>query len=429
MNHAFTLFFADALADDRGVVEAPASMLVQWADAWPRVTLLAVGSPAAVASHPAADSARRVNLGHRLLIPALVNAHTHLDLTSVGPQPFDETAGFTGWIDAVRASRPATDDLIAESVKLGIEKSLVGGVVAVGDIAGDWSPTPLQTLRDSPLSGVSFLECFGLGAHAHGAIARFKAITASVPLHKNNVTLGFQPHAPYSAGASLYQHATDLCNKLQIPLSTHLAESLAERQCVTNRQGPIREFLESLGLWNDEVAQEFGKAPTPVQHIATPLASAPWLVAHVNDCSDADLDLLAQTRTTVVYCPRASAYFGHNRDFGAHRYQDMLDRGVRVVLGTDSILCLPQAEANRLSVFDEMRLLRRRDRTDPVALLTMATSAAADVLGLGADHYRLNPGPTAGVASIELPADCSGDPLERSLLGASIPTLLSNESV
>lgn len=104
------------------------------------------------------------------------------------------------------------------------------------------------------------------------------------------------------------------------------------------------------------------------------------LVAHVNDATDEAIGILAGSRATVVYCPHASEYFGAHRHFGPHRYRDMLAAGVRVALGTDSIVNLPDGDG--LSVLEEMRLLYRRDGTRPELLLGMATvNGGAAVLG------------------------------------------------
>jgi cytosine/adenosine deaminase-related metal-dependent hydrolase len=78
----------------------------------------------------------------------------------------------------------------------------------------------------------------------------------------------------------------------------------------------------------------------------------PVLLAHVNYADDADLELLAGSSASVVYCPRTHAFFGH----APHRYREMLARGINVCLGTDSL-----ASNDTLSILDEMRFLRMMD--------------------------------------------------------------------
>ena len=104
-----------------------------------------------------------------VLAPGFVNAHTHLDLTHIGPVPFDaETASFVDWITLIREGRHTDDGDVARSVEEGVARSIRGGVVAVGDIAGVGSESPLRVLRESPLRGVSFIELFGLGDRQRG---------------------------------------------------------------------------------------------------------------------------------------------------------------------------------------------------------------------------------------------------------------------
>lgn len=427
MNGPPTLYLADAIADDRGVLAAPGAILTRDANRPPAVEILCSGPSAVVLKHPLAADAKTVELPDCLLTPAMVNAHSHLDLTSVGPRPFDPGADFAQWLGEIRRDRPVAENAIRESVRRGVELSLRGGVVAVGDIAGAWSLIPCDELRRSRMRGVSFVECFGLG-RATEAIERVQQAVDSVNATSDGVRLGLQPHAPFSAGLSLYEHAASVGAERGLPLATHLAESRAERDLVVRRSGPIRDFLESLGLWTDAAAADFGRAASPVSHLRSILHRAPWLVAHVNDCSDDDMEILRDAGAAAVYCPRASAYFRHEHDLGPHRYRDMLKAGVPVALGTDSIVCLPAHESDRLSVLDDMRFLYQRDGADPALLLRMATTNGAAALGLPPEEFRLSVGATAGLLAIPLGVDHRDDPLRAALKGDGAPKLLTDES-
>jgi cytosine/adenosine deaminase-related metal-dependent hydrolase len=108
-----------------------------------------------------------------------------------------------------------------------------------------------------------------------------------------------------------------------------------------------------------------------VRHQSQRLRRGRWVLAHLNYVSDDDLDLLRQgrERLSVAYCPIASAYFGHH----GHRYRAMLDRGINVCLGTDSLACAGPLDPQPLGPLAAMRLLHRRDGTDSVTVLAMAT--------------------------------------------------------
>jgi len=121
---------------------------------------------------------------------------------------------------------------------------------------------------------------------------------------------------------------------------------------------------------------------------------------------DADLDTLAASGASVVYCPRSRDYFGHEQDSGPHRYREMLQRGINVALGTDSILNIPEAQSDRLSTLDEMRLLHTRDRTDPLEALRMATTNGARALGMNESvvTFSGDPHEVAGIGAVDAPS-------------------------
>jgi aminodeoxyfutalosine deaminase len=355
-------------------------------------TILAVGSPAEVASHPAAANAETVDLPDSVIIPGLVNAHTHLDLTHIGPRPHDPASGFLPWIDMIRAERRHDAAEIADSVRHGIEMSLSGGTVAVGDIAGglpgEAGLAAWKRLVDSPLLGVCFLELFGIGNRRQAGSNRLETIAPILAdASRSPVRLGIQPHAPYSVDRRLYLEAVQLAQRTGAPIATHLAESPEEDLFVRCAQGPFRSLLERLGFWDDSVTEILGRGDHPVRHLEPALREAPFLVAHMNDATDGAIPLLARHGASVAYCPRASSYFGRSAVLGFHRYQEMINAGVNVALGTDSVVNLPSG-TERLSVLDEMRLLYQRDRTDPLTLLAMGTINGARALGLPERWFR-----------------------------------------
>ena len=367
-----------------------------------------------------------------ILLPGFVNAHTHLDLTAIGPRPRPAESAFAAWLDTVRTSRPQSEPDIAAAVRQGVERSLAGGVVAVGDIAGCTStgPTlaPWHTLAASPLAGVSFLEFFAIGNRAHDRIAHLHQLLnsiASQPPTSHTTRLGLSPHSPYSAEPSAFDAALQLASAHNLPLTTHLAETLDERNFIQHAQGPHRTFLESLSLFPPPTSAHFGLGHHPIEHLAPYLARAHWLCAHCNDCPDHALAILARSRASVAYCPRASDYFNAPHFLGPHRYRDMLAAGINVCLGTDSIINLPadphDQSTGSLSTLDEARLLIHRDDLDPQTALAMLTTNGARALGLDPIAWTFTPGaPLAGI--IALPA---GRTAADALTAAHRPALLA----
>lgn len=396
----------------------------------PSVSILYAG-PSEHCPQPIRPFDRVLDLSDRLVMPGLVNAHTHLDLTHIGPLHHEPGDGFVRWVDHIRANRKSDDTEIEQAVRLGVELSLAGGSVAVGDIAGApagrMTTAPARALAASPLRGVSFLEFFGIGKSAAGAVERLAAFArdnlgdVQSDLSGSGVRLGLQPHAPNTVDLSVYRWAAGLSRAHDLPLSTHLAETPEERAFVESGSGPQRELLERLGVWDDSILDHVSFGRHPVEHLRPVLEAQPFLCAHVNDATDRAIEALAETGTAVAYCPRASAYFGAADHFGPHRYRDMLAAGVPVCLGTDSIVNLDTPD--RISVLDEMRLLHRRDGTDPRTLLAMGTTNGATALGLPGEALDLSEGRSAGLIVVEI-GHGSPDPWGDAMARESAPEWL-----
>ncbi len=367
-----------------------------------------------------------------ILTPGFVNAHTHLDLTDIGPRPHDPARGFVPWVEMVRAERPAAPGAIEKAVRRGIALSLAGGVVAVGDILGAPGGQPttaaLRTLADSPLRGVGFVEFFGIGARADAAIGMLGTLADGLAGFNRDAggrfRAGLQPHAPNTVSLEVYRVCARLAAARGLPVATHLAETPEERRFIAEAAGPQRALLDRLGIWNDRELAWVGRGRTPVEHLAGVLGGHPFLLAHVNDADDAAIDTLARTGASVAYCPRASAYFGAPGGLGPHRYREMLARGVNVCLGTDSIVNLDTP--GRISVLDEARLLARRDGTPARELIAMMTVRGASALGLDPALFRFLPGgPVAGV--VATPGPGRDDPAAALMAGESPPELVLSE--
>ena len=428
---------ARAICDDRGCARAPGALLVEIDPrATRRLRLLAAGTPAEIDRHPGAAGATRIDRSQALLIPGLVNAHTHLDLTHIGPLAHDPAKGFVRWVDRVRTQRRVDEAGIGASVQRGAALCVAGATVAVGDIGGapEGRPSlaPLRALRGSDLIGVSYIEFFAIGAgEARGRAAVEDTLAAAGSDGvREGVGLGLQPHASNTIGIETYRWSIDLARRRGMPICTHLAETSEERQFVMQAGGPQRVFLEQLGLWEDRLLADIGRAQTPVQRLRPCIEAGLRTLVHVNDASDADIEILADAGATVIYCPRAATYFDAAGACGAHRYREMRAAGVRVALGTDSLVSLPPeaAGAAGMSVWDEMRLLARRDGADGAALLQMATTAGAEAIGIEPDRFRFRPGAElAGVAAVALPGGgtCS-DLLSLALASETRPELLLN---
>jgi cytosine/adenosine deaminase-related metal-dependent hydrolase len=188
----------------------------------------------------------------------------------------------------------------------------------------------------------------------------------------------------------LFRAAANLSKKTAVPLAVHVAESAAEVELLGAHTGPFVDFLTGLSVWDSD-----GLVPS-AEHLLTLLAELPNAVfVHGNYLDGALLaGGVAGTSSSVVYCPRTHAAFGHD----PHPFRDFLRRGVRVALGTDSLASNPD-----LDVLAEARWLHaHHPDVDPQVIVRMATLAGAEALGWGRETGSLTPGKSADLVIVPI---------------------------
>jgi cytosine/adenosine deaminase-related metal-dependent hydrolase len=323
-----------------------------------------------------------LDLGDAAVLPGLVNAHTHLDLTGMrGLAP--PTPHFTDWLKQVIAYRRLrTPEQVQDDIRKGLAECLRLGTTLVGDISGDGSSW--DKLADAPLRAVVFREFLGLSKdRASGAWERLDnwlASRAATPTCRP----GASPHAPYSVRSSLFFAA----GTRGVPVAVHLAETAAEQELLLLRRGPFVPFLRDLGVYDPNGLAEDS------DHVLRLLNGlSPTLIVHGNFLSPATA---MPANASIVYCPRTHAAFGHP----PHPFRDFLARGVRVAIGTDSLASNPD-----LDVLAEIRFLHRLYPDVPGAvLLRMATLSGAEALGWADETGSLGAGKSADLVVVPLPA-------------------------
>lgn len=353
--------------------------------------VISVSGEHITAVEPAGRRVADVDLGHVAVLPGLVNAHTHLDLSGFR-QPIPSTSGFTDWLRAVIAQRRALSaEQVGAHIAAGLAESLAHGVTLLGDISGQGGSAAI--LADAPLRSVVFHEMLGLSAErarlAEESAGRF---LDSIP-NTFNCRPGLSPHAPYSVRRELFRAVAELARKRALPVAIHLAETREELELLQWRQGPFVGFLESLGVWEPS-----GLVQNPLEVVTLNQDVAPLLLIHGNYLDPGALPPAA----TVVYCPRTHAHFGH----APHPYRQFLERGIGVALGTDSRASNPD-----LDLLAEARHVHRTDPSfDGATLLRMATLNGAAALGRSQETGSLTPGKSADLVTVPLPDRDEADP-------------------
>jgi len=375
---------------------------------------------------PASDRPGDLDLGNVAIVPGFVNAHTHLELASLDSQITKgnpERASRTGSEDEVAwlrrvvdQRRKGSDQTLKESVGRNLKASIEAGTTLLADTttAGlSWEQVAAASFR-----AVVFTELIGLKRHrgletsdaAWNWLATIRPETQVAACARP----GLSPHAPYSTSEWLYHKAAGS----RLPLSTHLAEMPEELRLLEHRDGPLRQFLEDMDAWDDDW-EPLG--PRPADYVRRgELRDADWVIAHGTYFDPSEFWQLRPEaapndhRVAVAFCPRTHSRFGH----APHPYRAMLEKGIVVCLGTDSLASSPS-----LSILDEIRFLHHRDPSlSGELLLTMATLFGAWALRAETATGSLRPGKAADLAIIPLPDRSSADP-HRLVLESDEPVL------
>ncbi len=354
-------------------------------------------------------AAKHVHLGGAAVLPGLVNAHAHLELSHLRGRLRPGTP-MPRWLLGVLARRP-TPGQQRRAVRAGVAEALATGTTAVADVS--FNDRSVDVLARTPIRAVAFAEVMGPRPVAGLAFRRLKRrlggpLTLRVkggPGPSDRLRRGIAPHAPYSTCTGLYRRAAALARRRGWLIMTHLAETAGERRLLLGRSGPAAELLLRAAL-TDRAARPAGCTPVELAR-RLDLLRSDCILAHVHYVDDADLAILAAGRASVAYCPRSGEYFGRR----GHRYADMLAAGVNVALGTDSL-----ASNRSLDLLAEMRWLRRAGEVDAETILRMGTLHGAAALGWEDALGSLAPGKRADWIAVDVSE--TSDPVAAVLDGA-----------
>ncbi len=335
---------------------------------------------------PARSGSVDVDLGDAAILPGLVNAHSHLDLTGLrGLAP--PSSDFTGWLRQVIAHRRARSaEQVSNDVQHGIAECVRSGTTLIGDIAAEGATW--HALSNTSLRAVVFRELLGLSQDRW--TAAWKGVILWNHGQSDTCRPGLSPHAPYSVNAGLIR----TCAWNGWLTTIHLAETTAELELLEHHAGPFVPFLQDLGVYAPE-----GLAPD-INWILRRTGRAPSvLYAHGNYLSP---DAPIPPNGTIVYCPRTHAAFGHP----PHPFRDFLARGVRVALGTDSLASNPD-----LDLLAEARFIHQLYPDFPGdVLLRLATLSGAEALGWADETGCLTSGKSADLVVVPLDSTDAADP-------------------
>lgn len=346
------------------------------------------------AAHPEATV---VDFGEAILLPPMVNAHTHLELSSftdwsVAAGVPDSPQIFVDWVLwLVRVRRGVVDAQLRTSLADGLKTSLHSGTGAIGDIST--TLTAASAYLDSPLRGRVFAEV--LGQDPAVVKERLSAIESYVKKQPGpSLGWGLSPHAPYTLSATAMEQAFSFADRQGLPCSIHLAESPDETRFLKDGSGAIAEKLYAAAKWNPLVDSPPGSSPVSALCRQGRLRSGD-LIVHGVQVDAADIGKIKAVGCSVVLCPRSNAALG----VGKAPVAAYLKAGVSLALGTDSL-----ASSSSLSIWDEVAFASEwfAGEAQPCDWLQMATLGGAKALGLGDRMGCLSPGYEASFQVVSL---------------------------
>ena len=361
------------------------------------------------------------DLRDAVLLPGLVNTHTHLELTAMrGLLP---GLPFVPWIRALTEARAAvlTDSAMLDAARWGIVEGLAAGITTYADTCS--SGVVLEALIDLGVRGVMYQEVFGPSpTQRSSALDELRRRVEELRARETDLArVGVSPHAPYTVHEDLLVDAAAYALGAGLPVAMHLAESEAEIQFLRDASGPFADGLRARGI------AVVRRSHSPV-HLLVELGVvlARPLLIHCVKVDATDIAFIAEHACPVAHCPTSNAVLGH----GIAPLREMLDAGVVVGLGSDSL-----ASNDRLDILGEGRhamLMQRARLTRPDALtaadaVALATIGGARALGLEAGIGTLEVGKAADLAAFS----CGGvretavdDPWDAVLVAAATPARL-----
>lgn len=321
--------------------------------------VLAAGSAADILATYQADT--HIDMGESLLMPGLVNGHTHASMTLL--RGIADDLPLLTWLTEHIFPREKKLDanLIALGAKLACAEMTRFGVTAFADMY----LAENAVFEAVEASGLRMLGGEGIFAFPSPGYATEEEAFALIREQAkrweghSRIRVAVMPHAVYTTTPALLAHCRDLAEELGLSIQIHLAETAHETAECMRIQGktPLR-YCADLGLVTDRTTFTHGVV-----------------------FDDEELDLLAASGACVVHCPRSNMKLSS----GIARVPAMLAKGIPVALGTDGA-----ASSNNLNMFQEMAtaaLLHKVNTEDPTVVAARSALSMATLRGGRALHW------------------------------------------
>jgi aminodeoxyfutalosine deaminase len=384
-------------------------------------------------------------LPETVLLPGLINAHTHLEFSDLR-RPIDAGTSFPDWISRVVRHRLQLAGELNEAglqahrrhaVTRGLwEAGATGTALLVDTVTNPWQPEwlaadqirrslkelsgqgdpaqagllekgaidSLQDLRMPPMEiiprVIPLMEILGMDPdRLRQSVGWAEASIQNAAIIKDSTfinELGFSPHSPYTLPCTETFDWLKRFPETAIA-AMHVAESRDELQWLSQAEGPFQSLFDSMKVSNYSRRMPIDEA---VEWLCSRQRS---LLVHGNYLTPLQLDRLAAASVGIVYCPRTHQHFGHDD----YPLSAIRRRQIPLLLGTDS-----RASSPDLNLWLECKAARQRHPDWPINdLLDSVTRTAAAVLGADRDLGSLDVGKVAWLNAIPCPPEATSDNL------------------
>lgn len=331
-------------------------------------------------------SGERRDFGACVMLPGLVNAHTHLSLTAM--QGLLEPGSFEDWLpQLVVAMQSWSAGDFAASAALGAHRCLEAGVTVVGDIV--YGPESSAAASDAGLGGVFYWEVLGVeGPRLYAELERMEYPVVSSGSCGPRMRCGLSPHSAYTSGPGLLHAMHDAAREIGAPVAIHVAESGAEVQLLRDGSGPLAATAARMAKGFDP------PGVGPVCYLDRLGVLDGCTAVHLGQMLPTDVPRIAATARGVVTCPRSNRFLANHLP----PVSRLRRAGVPIGVGTDS-----SASNDDLDLLAELRVLQDEDPSlSAHDLLEMATAMGAIALGLEDRFGILETGMQADVAVFDV---------------------------
>lgn len=336
------------------------------------------------------------DLGDAIIMPGLVNTHTHLELTVM--RGFLEDLDFAQWIMRLnRVKRAVLDrEQMLDGARLGVLEGIRAGITTYADTCD--TGVAFDAMLEAGVRGIMYQEVFGPDPKVcEQSMSELRAKVLALRQRETPlVRVGVSPHAPYTVSDDLYAAVARYAAEERLPVAVHIAEGEVERTLVEKGEGVFADGLRK----RDIAIAPRARSSVELLRKTGVLARRPLMI-HCVRVDARDIDAIVQSGAPVAHCPASNAKLGH----GTAPLMEMLRARITVGLGSDSVASnnsLDMLAESRSAILAQRARLGQHDALSARDALSLATLGGAQALGLDGDIGSLEVGKSADLAAFPI---------------------------